>query len=258
MWTAKRWLGGYPTFGSWAKSRLQWQAPKAGHRTAYTKRRAITRYNRGYMRRVGFYGRYNKTRIRQEIKFLDRTIPSSANIPIAGEIVDIKPILIIAGANETNRIGRKIRITSFAWRIHIIKNSATSTAGDHDMFRIIVGIDRQCNGAQPAVSDILETASNVSSFYNLVNTGRFKILHDKTHQLNFRSAGGAGGAADTRWGERGFYYKGYHRLNLPVEYDGTTGAITEIRTNNLFILLISHGATCAVGGEGLTRVRFVG
>jgi len=49
----------------------------------------------------------------------------------------------------------------------------------------------------------------------------------------------------------------YKKCNIPIEYSGTTGAITEIRSNNIFLLASSDGqADDLVTMVGNCRVRF--
>ena len=46
----------------------------------------------------------------------------------------------------------------------------------------------------------------------------------------------------------------YKTCNMPIEYDSTTGAITEIRSNNIGVLLLSRNGVCTFGSK--FRVRF--
>jgi len=47
------------------------------------------------------------------------------------------------------------------------------------------------------------------------------------------------------------YIEWYSKCQIPLEFSSTTGAITEIRSNNLFLL-----AGCSTGGDDL--VNFLG
>ncbi len=216
-------------------------------------------YHRRPVGRLTYRQRF--TRIRRsrmdfpskELKFLDSDIPLG-QVLTAGSLLDIKPLLIPQGITESTRIGRQIRVKAFQWRIHIFENALATP--EHDVCRLIVGIDRQANGAQPAITDLLATASNVSSYYNLDNTGRFRILFDKSYAFSPRS--GAGNGTTNLFGEDNLYIQGYHKLNLPVEYSAADGVIAEIRTNNLFMFVISaHGRTF-IGDDSIVRVRFTG
>ena len=129
-------------------------------------------------------------------------------------------------------------------------NGATQ-APDNDTARIILFWDKQCNGATAGVTDILESAQ-YNSFNNLANKGRFKILMDKRYTLNYMTGIGTAGDQDySAVFKHGSYYK---KCNIPVEYDSTTGAITEIKSNNIGVLLIPSNGTS--GFNSKFRFRF--
>ncbi len=49
-------------------------------------------------------------------------------------------------------------------------------------------------------------------------------------------------------------YTFFKKVKIPLEFSAGTGAITEIRSNNLFVLLISEAG--AAGFESKMRLRF--
>ena len=61
--------------------------------------------------------------------------------------------------------------------------ASTNSSAASNLVRIIVYLDRQCNGAAAGVTDLLESASYLS-FRNLANQSRFKFLYDKTIPIN--------------------------------------------------------------------------
>ncbi len=214
------------------------------------KRGRIYGRQRGRMRISGYYGRYNKGRT-SELKFhdiatVDAVIASAASILIdsANEIAQ--------GTSESKRIGRKCTIRSIDWRYALRKNAAQTTVGD-DVVRVILYLDKQCNGATAAVLDILET-DDYQSHYNLANRSRFRFLMDKSFALN-STAGGGDGTTDEAysWTRVGRYHK---RCAIPIEFTSTAGSIAEIRSNNIGILLVSRDGTSQL--DGLMRLRFSG
>ncbi len=208
----------------------------------------------GKYRKSGFYGRYNKNTGTSELKFLDRTIPT-LTVPIAGSVVNILPLLIPENTSPSGRIGRKIVVKSIGFRMHI--TLANSTLPDHDLLRIIILIDKQCNGAQPAVSDILQNANTATAFYNLQNSGRFEVIFNKYYNL-FSRAGAGNTAGGLLYGGDTKFIHGYFKCNIPIEYNASTGAITEIRSNNIVMIAISTHADVAIGNDGQWRTRYYG
>ncbi len=215
----------------------------------------------GFYRKSGYYGRYNKGN--GELKFYDLSM-DDAVVASTGTIQDpTNPgpaatqesiVGIKQGTGESERIGRKCTIRSIGWRFNVtlpeVDNAATPAPPD--IVRIILYQDKQTNGAAAAVLDILETA-NIHSFNKLSNTSRFKTLMDKVVTLNYSGMGSA--TADTvsqgevqRWGT---FYK---KCNIPLEFSSTTGALSELRSNNINVLLISFNGTA--GFKSQFRLRF--
>jgi len=117
----------------------------------------------------------------------------------------------------------------------------------------MVVLDKQCNGAAPNVDDILET-TDWQSFNNLANKNRFRTLYDKTFVLNPLSASGDGTANDFGEYDRAFTF--FKKCSIPIEFDSTTGAITEIKSNNLVILAISDTSNTVTTMNSKIRLRF--
>lgn len=211
------------------------------------KKRGSAFFSPGRDRTSGFYGFGTR-----EAKFFDST-QSTSPVPTAGVVLD-SINEIPQGTTEKNRIGR--RCTVLLVDLHVqLKLPATTTVGDaDDIVRFILFCDKQCNGATAAVADILETG-NYRAHYNLANINRFKILHDKTYKV-IAPNGGVGSTPNWQSGPDIRYFKILKRLHLPIEFDSTTGAITEIRSNNIGVLVISESAVAAL--TGTYRLRFVG
>ncbi len=207
---------------------------------------------RGKMRIAGYYGRYNIPVMRRgELKFHDLDI-LDAVIVNTGVIIVPSCNLIAQGTTEIQRIGRKCTIKEIDWRYVLRKNSSTGLVGD-DIVRIILYLDKQANGAAPAVLDILETA-DFQSHYNLVNQSRFRFLIDSTTAVNGAAAAGDGATQDLF--SRSYSKRYRKKCNIPIEFSSTVGSITEIRSNNIGLLLISRDGTS--GLESSMRLRFSG
>ncbi len=218
----------------------------------------------GYYRRVGNYGRYNRMgggmTSGQELKFHDIDMdlaPADYSLGIIGNTDSV--VKIGQGLTESTRIGRKCVIRSIGWRGDIILDgSAGGGAAVGTTPRLMLVQDTQCNGAAPTVSGIggvLESA-DWRSFNNLSNKGRYKVLMDRSFNLVIR-AGAGDGAANDYSGERvGFTF--FKRCNIPLEFSGVANpaAITELRTNNIFPLLILNNASTLTQLQSKFRFRF--
>ena len=222
-------------YNPYAKRRVSFRSPT-------TKRRRLA----GNYRRTGNYRRY--TPGKGELKFLDTNLSASPVASTGSFIPNTGSFLAIAqGTGESQRIGRKATIKYIGVRYRLYLENSNSAVATHDTCRVILYWDKQCNGTAASVTDILETA-NYQSFNNLANKERFRVLSDKSHTLVSRSAN------STTWGEDAASAQIHLKVTIPIEYSSTTGAIGEIRSNNLCFLCLSEGGH--VEFEGKLRVRF--
>ncbi len=198
-----------------------------------------------------------------ELKFYD-VVVDDAVIDAAGTIQDpTNPgpaaaqesiVGIKQGVGESERIGRKCTIRSIGWRfdVSLPEQDAVTTPASGDVVRVILYHDKQANGAAATVLGILETA-NYQSFNNLSNTSRFTTLMDKTVAINYKSLG-SDGAGVVSQGNVLSQYSFFKRCNIPLEFSAATGALSEIRSNNLNVMLISRAGIAGFASQ--FRVRF--
>lgn len=86
---------------------------------------------------------------------------------------------------------------------------------------------------------------------NLANSSRFKII--KKWEIRQQATAGVSGAYSNTSRTINFYKK----CNIPVEFSSTTGALTELKSNNLFLVAGSGGAEDdAATFAGSCRLRF--
>jgi len=201
----------------------------------------------GITRTGGYYGRFAGRNA--EKKFFDGTLGSTA-CAAAGTILNASLNLIPQGVTESTRVGRKCVVKNLNMKGHVILPATTTAASTSDIVRVIVYLDKQCNGATAGVTDILE-ATDIESFRNLANSQRFVVMYDKTKTINLS---GCGLAATDTWAERVIPFKFSKACNIPLEFDSTTGAITEIRSNNIGVLGISESGLVAI--QYRWRMRF--
>lgn len=208
----------------------------------------------GYLRTQGYYGRY--TGIVPELKFFDTAISflvdDTAEIPATGQLS-----LIPQGDTQSTRNGRKCIVKSID--IHGTANmvpAAGATAAVVVYFYVI--LDTQCNGAAATVADantgIFTNANLAIANHTLANGSRFRVL--KKWVFAFNSTAGATTAYNNCIVPFAFYKK----CEIPLEYDAaaTTGAITTIRSNNIFLVAgaANNGQDDTVAVQGVCRLRF--
>ena len=204
---------------------------------------------RGYTRQVGFYGRFNGPGA--ELKFHD-VLTGQFNCSAAGVVVNTSLVEIPQGVTESTRIGRKCTVKKISIRGFYVRASQVTPNSTEDRIRVIIFHDRQCNGTQAQVLDILETAG-IDSYRNLANSGRFNILRDTTIALNNLAGGGNGVANDYGRFTKNFFFN--MNCNIPVEYSDVSGALGTIRSNNVGVLVINW-TDAQTAMRFRTRIRF--
>ncbi len=204
------------------------------------------RYGRGHLRVSGYYGGVAG----QEKKFHDGN-GLFQTISTTGEI-STSMVLIAQGSGESQRIGRKIKLTSMSIRFTILLPNTATTTDTSDIVRLIVVHDKQANGANAAWLDVFES-TGWDSYRNLANLGRFNVMLDKRITIH----GSMSGNGTTSRMAQGSIHWGWHKkLNMVIEYDSTAGAITEIKSNNLLFMFQSRFGTVDVFEK--RRMRFIG
>lgn len=148
---------------------------------------------------------------------------------------------IAQGDNDNQRNGNKITLLRVKMQGEISLPTTTTVANMNDIVRIIVFKDKQCNGVQATVTSILDSA-NIFSFYNEDNIPensprRFTIYYDKFHSINASGVGFQGTYIESGTTRKVFQLD--KKLNVPVQFNSTTGAITEQNSNTLGLLVIS-------------------
>ncbi len=148
-------------------------------------------------------------------------------------------IFVVAVGDDFNeRDGRKITLTKVQATFELILEGGTNFTQTSDIFRMMLVIDKQANGALPAVSDILQSAV-IESYVNLNNKKRFTVLIDRLTTLNSMCGSGVTG---TEYGRVKKIYRITRKLNLPILYSGDDGLIDKIKSNNVLLLFISSNA----------------
>jgi len=183
---------------------------------------------KGTLRTGGFYGRYNTNPVKSEDKFFDTAlsfdVDNTGEVPASGQLC-----LIPQGVTESTRVGRKCTIKSIQIR-GVTQFTPGAAAVATAQVYIYVVLDTQCNGAAAAITDVLTSNTMSLAMINMANSGRFRILKRFAFPLN-PTAGATGS-----WNNLIKPLEYFKRVNIPIEYSSTTGAIGEIRSNNIFLL----------------------
>jgi len=183
------------------------------------------RFVPGYDRTGGAYGRYGAKG--GENKWFDTTLTfsfdSTAEVPATGQLC-----LIPQGVTDVTRVGRKATVKSIQIQGEIsFTPGAGATACNHCVLYLI--LDTQCNGAAATQTDLFTTAAVYDSLPNMNNQGRFTIMKKWVMKMEPKAGASTALNTDKKWIA---YYK---KCNIPLIWSANTGAITEIRSNNLFL-----------------------
>lgn len=231
-------------------------------------------YRSGYTRTAGYYGRFNGGANRdkgtaQEKKFFD------VNINAAFPTVGASPSLhqdslnkIPQGDTEDTRDGRQCVVNSLEFNgvIHWVPAATEDGAHQSNVVELWLVLDKQCNGASAAVTDVFDGGSSNAwyQFRELSNSKRFRIIKHWKWNFNALSGGtyynAAGITIASNWGAQSKKFQWFKKCNIPLEFStGVTGAITTIKSNNLCLYSTVSGSTLAsVSCSAGVRLRFRG
>ena len=223
-------------------SRIPFKARSMHRGKSRFRKSGFRAFRRGFDRTSGLLGFATQSR---EVKYIDGDI-TDALVATAG-FIDATMCDIAQGVAAQQRVGRKCTITQIGVKFAIKLPSTTTATSTSDIVRVMFVVDKQTNAAAPTVANILQ-AADLLSFNNLTNSQRFRTLMDRNYAIN------SSGGDSTDSNETQIHDTFFKKLNLPIEYAGTTGDIGEIRSNNIICLLISTDGLCAFDAK--FRLRF--
>lgn len=140
---------------------------------------------------------------------------------------------------SSGRLGRDVYIEKVLLRYEL-----DTTANTPDMIRVLVIFDKECRGAVPTSSDVVQSA--VAGFMQVSSTNgdnrdvRFRILYDKTHAINSSTTTAA--------------VYGMHTAVIPVKrkshyYDNASSGIAAIDSGSIYLCYVSRTG-------GLTTIMY--
>lgn len=186
---------------------------------------------------------------RSELKFFDTansfTFDTTGEVPATGQLN-----LIPQGVTESTRVGRLCVLKSIQLRGEFVFSPGAAALAATTVYMYLV-LDTQCNGAAAAITDVLTSNVLATALINLNNSQRFRILKRWVQPL-VSSAG-----VTTAYNQVVVPLDYFKKIDVPLDFSSTAGAISEIRSNNLFLLAGSDGQSDdTVTFIGTTRVRF--
>lgn len=213
---------------------------------------AVPQFKRGYDRTAGYYGRFSGPA--GELKFFDTAlsfnIDTTAEVPATGQLA-----LIPQGQTQSTRNGNKCTIRSI--NVHGVLRFVPGASGSADAVVYMYVIqDTQANGAAPSVGDantgIFTSADLSLANMNLVNAGRFRILKKWVIPFN------VGAGVTTAYNNMSRPFTFYKKCSIPMLYDASadTGALTTIRTNNVFMVAGCVSQDDTISCAGTCRLRY--
>lgn len=161
------------------------------------------------------------------------------------------------GSDMNGRIGRKVTLRSFyiKGRIQIENAGAlTVSVAPAQQCRMIVFQDMQPNGATPAVTDLLVSATPASHL-NLNGRDRFKIYCDKEFVFDPMLTT----ATLSNFNRTVGMVRKYKKINMDMVFTGSAGTIADIASGALYMFWIGSQAAAAntdCNFIGATRVRY--
>nr|WAE43933.1 MAG: capsid protein [Cressdnaviricota sp.] len=230
---------------------------------AYSRSRT-TGYSGYKRRRVGkrsyrtgrLAGRYRSTqgRLNKELKNFDNLggfFPLSNTGALVLPSSQATGALLVGlgqGTSANTRTGRKILVKKVQVKGQVVFTPGAGAAGT-DVFKWFLVHDKQANGAYPSsINDIWSVATTGAEMRNLDTTHRYRVL--QTGSMEFQSGAGISGAYDPI--SRALDVEA--NCNCLVEMSSTAGAITEIKSNNLFFVCGTMNGLCIFSGS--SRIRF--
>lgn len=223
----------------------------------YSKRQKTTRITPIPVRAPMNSSNYSRIRkiVGVEKKYLD-TIETSTVISATTGTISGAVLNIAEGSSDVTRVGNKITVTNVNVRIHFNVADMTTAAFQNRNVRFILYIDRQANGSAPQPTEIISIPGGISekSYRNLDNLDRFVILRDKFIHLPMISTN----ALHTLTGPSPVYTFN-KKVECAVHYNGATGALTELRSNNIAFLLVPDVPVTAqaISFTSLTRIKYI-
>lgn len=175
-----------------------------------------------------------------EKKYFDTQI----NISVVSAATITPLELITQGSDVIQRIGNTITVTSVQFKGDVLTGDATN------FIRHILFIDKDSNGAAPALVDVLDTSvitQPIWSPYNNDNKFRFRIIYDNVYNVNTVNQPFVMDKQFIKTGKKG----------LQSTFAASGGVQANLLSNQIYSILVSDSALGPhPGGYFGYRVRY--
>jgi len=167
---------------------------------------------------------------------------------LLGQVVTVTgtPLLlnqIAQGSDANQRIGNKIITKSVQIRLTTVNSGLTT-----QIFRVIVFVDEQANGAVVTAAQLLENSTTgpdqIISPLNMDNRLRFKIIFDKTW------------SSATQTETDRVYYQRFKKVNIETQYNAATATVGAVTTGAIYMMMFNLDTTDPSTVDLHTRIRF--
>jgi len=153
---------------------------------------------------------------------------------------------------QQRRRSRRSEVSSNKGNDHVHPSSCSNGSSSGTLY---VMLDKQANGAAPAVTDVLTGTNMNNDLPNVPNQYRFKTVR----RLQYAMTSPAG--VTTAFNNVTLGIDEYIQFKKPIQlrYTASAGAITDLASNNLFLMAGSNSAQDdTVAFSGIARLRFTG
>lgn len=150
---------------------------------------------------------------------------------------------IVQGSDFFNRIGNTIHIKSVQYKASFPLSGSGPTA---KTFRYLLVYDKQCNGAFPTRSTILNSQGYGCRYHSMINStykDRFILLADKLVSLN-------------NYALACYCVADYIKIDMPARYSGTAGTIADCVSGAIYFIAYGYTAGTAVQYIGMPQSEF--
>jgi len=189
-----------------------------------------------------------------ERKFFDTTL--SFDLDSTAEVASTAATglmcLVPQGDTESTRDGFQLIATSLQIKGRLFFAAAgLASATLSPLIDIWVVQQSQANGAVGDITDIFDSTNASIAMRDRRNLSSYKILHHFQQSMTPLTG------VTTAWNQLTVPYNVFVKLpNVPITYKGTTGAIAEIETNNIYLVYGSTNGDDVVSFAGQSRLNF--
>lgn len=199
--------------------------------------------------------RQNAILNRQELKYLDTAI--STSIDSTTEVITGSCNLVTQGDGATNRDGNVIEVKSIEIQGRLYFNPGAAATAATGVYIWLVW-DKQPNGAVPSVfaGNAAYLVGSEAADYLPVPANQYRYKTLVKLQYDMVASAGVTTAYNTVYANVHFYKK--FKEPIQIRFGASTGAITDVMSNNLAIIAGSSATDDLVNFLGNARIRFTG